>query len=107
MGQSMNCQKSKNGEPCGKCRTCSEIAAGESVAVIEVPPNLATATNMRDLRRQLMAEPAGFAWQLVVFDRVDLVRSPVAREVIRTMLKTIPPETTFVLIAPAAGAAWL
>ena len=65
LAKALNCAAHEDGEPCGKCQSCIEIAAGRSLDVIELD---AASNRGIDAMRDLVARVApGTPWRWKVY----------------------------------------
>ncbi|MDQ6927212.1 MAG: DNA polymerase III subunit gamma/tau, partial [Actinomycetota bacterium] len=96
LAKALNCAAPVDGEPCGKCDSCLEIADGRSLDVIE----LDAASNrgidaMRDLIARVSLGTPG-RWKVYIVDEVHMLTT----EASNTLLKTLeepPGHVIFVL----------
>ncbi|HUQ62313.1 MAG TPA: DNA polymerase III subunit gamma/tau [Acidimicrobiales bacterium] len=96
LAKALNCAAPVEGEPCGKCESCLEIADGRSLDVIE----LDAASNrgidaMRDLVARVSLGTPG-RWKVYIVDEVHMLTT----EASNTLLKTLeepPGHVIFVL----------
>ena len=96
LAKALNCENTLEGEPCGVCTSCTEIAEGRSLDVVE----LDAASNrgvdaMRDLvSRSNLGTPG--RWKVYIVDEVHMLTT----EASNTLLKTLeepPGHVIFVL----------
>jgi DNA polymerase III subunit gamma/tau len=96
LAKALNCANTLDGEPCGVCTSCTEIAEGRSLDVVE----LDAASNrgvdaMRDLvSRSNLGTPG--RWKVYIVDEVHMLTT----EASNTLLKTLeepPGHVIFVL----------
>lgn len=91
------CQKLKKTGPCGTCESCTTIAAGSNVDVLEID----AASNrgideMRSLRDRIGLAPAAGAYKIYIIDEVHMLTT----EAFNALLKTLeepPKHAVFVL----------
>jgi len=88
--------------PCGKCASCKEVAAGNSVDVIEIDAASNRGINeMRELRESIKYRPARDRYKIFIIDEAHQITS----EAFNALLKTLeePPEwVVFVLCTTEA-----
>src|SRR5580692_1059119 len=97
MARCLNCEKGPTPHPCGVCSSCTEIASGSSMDVIEIDAASNRGINeMRELRENVRFRPARDRYKVFIVDEAHQITS----EAFNALLKTIeePPEwAVFVL----------
>ena len=91
LAKSLNCIKGPTVTPCGKCDNCLEIAAGNSLDVIEIDgASNNSVEDVRQLRENVRYAPAKGRYKIYLIDEVHML-SPAA---FNALLKTLeePPE---------------
>jgi len=98
LAKALNCAKGPTPEPCNDCDSCREIAAGNSLDVIEID----AASNrgidqVRELRDMVRYAPAGGRYKVVILDEAHMLTT----EASNALLKTIeePPEKVIFVMA--------
>jgi DNA polymerase III subunit gamma/tau len=99
LAKALNCHNRKEGdsEPCGKCSSCLEIAAGNSLDLIEID----AASNrgideIRELREGIRFSPNKEKYKVFVIDECHML----TKEAVNALLKTLeepPSHAVFVL----------
>jgi DNA polymerase-3 subunit gamma/tau len=97
LAKSLNCVKGPTLTPCGECSSCQEIAAGNSVDVLEID----AASNrgideIRELRETVRYLPARDRYKVFIIDEVHMLTT----EAFNALLKTLeepPPRSLFIL----------
>ncbi len=93
----LNCEKLKDGEPCGKCNSCVSIDVGSSYDVLELDAASNNGVdNMRDLiERAALGNPGRH--RVFILDEVHMLTKPAEA----TLLKTLeePPEHVVFVLA--------
>lgn len=87
----LNCEKGPTSEPCDACPSCTEIAAGGSMDVIEIDAASNRGINeMRELRENVRFRPARDRYKIFIVDEAHMITN----EAFNALLKTIeePPE---------------
>src|SRR4051794_11968301 len=87
----LNCQNGPTPTPCGTCSSCTEIATGSSVDVIEIDAASNRGINeMRELRDNVRYRPARDRYKVFIIDEAHQITS----EAFNALLKTLeePPE---------------
>jgi DNA polymerase-3 subunit gamma/tau len=98
LARSLNCERGgPTVTPCGECESCTTIAAGTSVDVIEMDAaSNRSVDDVRDLRERVAYAPAGGHWKVYILDEAHML----TKEAWNAFLKTLeepPPNTVFVL----------
>ena len=91
LAKSLNCMKGPTVTPCGECDNCREIAAGNSLDVIEIDgASNNSVEDVRQLRENVRYAPAKGRYKIYLIDEVHML-SPAA---FNALLKTLeePPE---------------
>ncbi len=104
LAKALNCAKGPAPEPCGECPSCLEIAAGNSVDVIEID----AASNrgideIRALRENVRYAPARDRYKVYIVDEAHQI----TRDAWNALLKTLeepPSNVLFVFCTTAAHA---
>jgi DNA polymerase III subunit gamma/tau len=97
LAKCLNCVKGPTITPCGECPSCTEIAAGNSVDVLEID----AASNrgideIRELRETVRYLPARDRYKIFIIDEVHMLTT----EAFNALLKTLeepPPRSLFIL----------
>jgi len=97
LAKALNCAEGPTVRPCGKCASCTEIAAGNSVDVLEID----AASNrgideIRELRETVRYLPARDRTRVFIIDEVHMLTT----EAFNALLKTLeepPPRSLFIL----------
>lgn len=91
MARCLNCEKGPTATPCGVCSSCTEIASGSSMDVIEIDAASNRGINeMRELRENVRFRPARDRYKIFIVDEAHQITS----EAFNALLKTLeePPE---------------
>src|ERR1700690_1516589 len=91
LARCLNCIKGPTTAPCGVCASCTEIAAGNAVDVIEIDAASNPGINeMRELRENVRYRPARDRYKVFIVDEAHQITS----EAFNALLKTLeePPE---------------
>src|SRR5437773_458089 len=97
LAKCLNCAQGPTVTPCGACPSCKEIAAGNSVDVLEID----AASNrgideIRELRETVRYLPARDRYKVFIIDEVHMLTT----EAFNALLKTLeepPPRSLFIL----------
>ncbi len=103
LAKSLNCEKGPTGEPCGECGTCTEIAAGRSLDVIEIDgASNRKIEDARGIRETVQYAPLSGRMKVYIIDEAHML----TREAFNALLKTLeepPPHVVFVLATTEPG----
>lgn len=93
LAKCLNCrsQDGPTAEPCGTCESCTEIAAGRSMDVLEIDAASNTSVDdVRALQENLMYTPARDRYKVYIVDEVHML----SKSAFNAFLKTLeePPE---------------
>src|SRR6059058_1485756 len=96
LAKALNCAQPNDGEPCGECESCVEVAAGTSLDVFELD---AASNNgveaMRDLvSRAALGTPG--RWKVYIVDEVHMLSTAASNALLKT-LEEPPSHVIFVL----------
>src|SRR6266567_3519799 len=98
LAKALNCVQGPTVAPCGKCPSCTEIAAGTSVDVLEID----AASNrgideIRGLRESVRYLPARDRYRVFIIDEVHMLTT----EAFNALLKTLeePPPRSLIILA--------
>jgi len=105
LAKCLNCEKAKDGpipEPCNKCGSCAEIAAGRSLDVLEIDgASNRGIDEIRDLRENVRYAPSQGRAKVYIIDEVHML----TKEAFNALLKTLeepPPAVYFVFATTEA-----
>ncbi|MGA2607517.1 MAG: DNA polymerase III subunit gamma/tau [Terriglobia bacterium] len=97
LAKALNCVQGPTVTPCGECSSCQEIAAGNSIDVLEID----AASNrgideIRELRENVRYLPARDRYKIFIIDEAHMLTT----EAFNALLKTLeepPPRSLFIL----------
>jgi DNA polymerase-3 subunit gamma/tau len=96
LAKSLNCIKGPTITPCGECHNCREIAAGNSLDVIEIDgASNRGIDDVRELRDHVRYAPAKSRLKIYIIDEVHML----TKEAFNALLKTLeepPPHVKFI-----------
>jgi len=96
LAKSLNCVKGPTVTPCGECDNCREIAAGNSLDVIEIDgASNRGIDDVRELRDNVRYAPAKGRYKIYIIDEVHML----TKEAFNALLKTLeepPPHVKFI-----------
>lgn len=102
LARCLNCLHGPTASPCGVCASCLEIAAGNSVDVIEIDAASNRGINeMREIRENVRYRPARDRYKVFIVDEAHQI----TKEAFNALLKTLeePPEwVVFILCTTEA-----
>jgi DNA polymerase-3 subunit gamma/tau len=96
LAKALNCAALRDGEPCGRCDSCIEIARGSSLDVHELD---AASNNGVDAMRDLVAHAAlgtPGRWKVYIVDEVHMLSTAASNALLKT-LEEPPGHVVFVL----------
>jgi DNA polymerase-3 subunit gamma/tau len=96
LAKALNCAALEDGEPCGRCDSCVEIARGASLDVHELD---AASNNGVDAMRDLVAHAAlgtPGRWKVYIVDEVHMLSTAASNALLKT-LEEPPGHVVFVL----------
>ena len=96
LAKALNCAAPQDGEPCGECQSCLEIARGTSLDVHELD---AASNNGVDAMRDLVARAAlgtPGRWKVYIVDEVHMLTAAASNALLKT-LEEPPGHVVFVL----------
>jgi DNA polymerase-3 subunit gamma/tau len=97
LAKALNCHAGKLGEPCGKCVACTEIAAGNSLDVLEIDAASNTGVdNVRNLIDQVQYNPARDRNKIFIIDEVHMLSTAAFNALLKT-LEEPPAHVVFIL----------
>jgi DNA polymerase-3 subunit gamma/tau len=96
LAKALNCDKGPTAKPCGVCRSCQEIARGQSLDVIEIDGASNTSVdNVRQIKDEVLFPPNGGRYKVYIIDEVHML----SNSAFNALLKTIeepPPYIVFI-----------
>jgi len=98
LAKALNCVDGPTAEPCGKCDSCKEIAAGTSLDVIEID----AASNrgidqIRELREMVRYAPAASRSKVVILDEAHMLTGEASNALLKTLEE--PPDRVIFVMA--------
>lgn len=94
LAKALNCESLKDGyEPCGQCRSCLSITAGESLDVIEIDgASNNSVEEVRELKTHVSLSPFSSKWKVYIIDEVHML----SISAFNALLKTLEEPPSFV-----------
>jgi DNA polymerase-3 subunit gamma/tau len=98
LSKALNCQKSKDSEPCQECASCKEISSGVSLAVREIDgASHNSVDNVRELIDSFKTlPPPGYRYKVYIIDEVHMLSVSAFNALLKS-LEEPPPNTVFIL----------
>src|SRR5216684_3363259 len=98
LAKALNCVKGPTPKPCGECGSCKEIAAGNSLDVIEID----AASNrgidqIRELREMVRYAPASSRSKVVILDEAHMLTGEASNALLKTLEE--PPDRVIFVMA--------
>ncbi len=98
LAKALNCEKGPTANPCGECSSCTEIAAGSSLDVIEID----AASNrgidqIRELRDMVRYAPAAARTKIVILDEAHMLTEEASNALLKTLEE--PPDRVIFVMA--------
>jgi DNA polymerase-3 subunit gamma/tau len=98
LAKALNCVKGPTTEPCNECPSCREIAAGNSLDVLEID----AASNrgidqVRELREMVRYAPAGSRHKVVILDEAHMLTTEASNALLKTLEE--PPDGVIFVMA--------
>jgi DNA polymerase-3 subunit gamma/tau len=96
LAKSLNCIHAPTVTPCGVCDNCREIAAGNSLDVIEIDgASNNSVEDVRELRDNVRYAPAKGRYKIYLIDEVHMLSSAAFNALLKT-LEEPPPHVKFI-----------
>lgn len=96
LAKALNCAEAPTAEPCNVCASCTDIASGASLDVLEIDAaTYSKVEQIRDLTEGLRYGPSGERWKVVILDEIHRL----SRQAFDALLKIVeepPPFLVFV-----------
>jgi DNA polymerase-3 subunit gamma/tau len=97
LAKALNCAEGPTPLPCGKCSSCTSIADGSSVDVIEIDgASNNSVDDIRDLRERVKYAPSGGRYKVYIIDEVHMLSGSAFNALLKT-LEEPPSHVIFVL----------
>ena len=104
LAKTLNCRDAGNGNPCGKCSSCTEIAESRSMDVLEI--DAASHTDVDNVRSVIIDNvglaPSRDKYKIYILDEVHML----SKTSFNALLKTIeepPPHVVFIMATTEAA----
>lgn len=97
LARAVNCLSNEDGNPCGKCRTCIELASEGSMDVLEIDAASNNGVDeIRDLREKIHYPPATAKYRVYIIDEVHMLSMGAFNALLKT-LEEPPNHAIFIL----------
>ncbi|HEX4996940.1 MAG TPA: DNA polymerase III subunit gamma/tau [Terriglobia bacterium] len=97
LAKGLNCQEGPTASPCGVCPSCKEIAASQSMDVLEIDAASNTGVdNIRELRENARYAPARDRYKIFIIDEAHQLSSAAFNALLKT-LEEPPPHVVFIM----------
>ena len=100
--RAVNCEESKDGSPCGKCKTCQSLEQQNSLNIIEID---AASNNrvddVRELREKVKFMPVDAKYKVYIIDEVHMLTDSAFNALLKT-LEEPPKHVIFILATTEA-----
>ena len=95
--RAINCDKPKDGSPCGVCPTCKALASGSALDISEIDAASNNGVDeMRDLREKVQYPPVNGKYKVYIIDEVHMLTPSAFNAVLKT-LEEPPRHAVFIL----------
>ena len=98
LARALNCVEGPTATPCGVCRHCIDIAAGNDLDVIEIDAASNTSVeNIRELRERVIQAPFAARFKVYIIDEVHMLSQGAFNALLKTLEE--PPESVVFVLA--------
>ena len=107
LAKALNCVKGPTVTPDGTCDNCKEIAAGNSLDVLEIDGASNNGVEqVRELRDNVRYAPSKSRYKIYIIDEVHMLTAAAFNALLKT-LEEPPPHVKFILRRPSRKKFWL
>ncbi len=97
LAKAVNCPNQTDGNPCGQCEACLNIAAGEVTDIVEIDAaSNNSVDNIRDLRDKVNFAPSSVKYRVFIIDEVHMLSISAFNALLKT-LEEPPAHVIFIL----------
>lgn len=98
LARAVNCENPVNGSPCGKCASCTQIAAGASLNVVEIDAASNNGVDsIREIRDQVQYPPTEGKYRVYIIDEVHMLSTGAFNALLKTLEE--PPSYVIFILA--------
>ena len=98
MAKAVNCENPVEGNPCGQCASCRDIASGSSMNVIEIDAASNNGVdNIREIRENVAYSPTNAKYKVYIVDEVHMLSSGAFNALLKTLEE--PPSYVIFILA--------
>ena len=102
LAKAVNCQNSKNGNPCLKCEICKSIDSENMLDVVEIDAASNNGVeNIRSMREEVVFTPAQCKYRVYIVDEVHMLSTGAFNAFLK-ILEEPPPHVIFILATTEA-----
>ena len=103
MAKVVNCENPVNGNPCNECASCRQIAAGNSMNVIEIDAASNNGVdNIREIVEEVRYRPTQGKYKVYIIDEVHMLSQGAFNALLKT-LEEPPSYVVFILATTEVG----
>ncbi|MFN7131592.1 MAG: DNA polymerase III subunit gamma/tau, partial [Myxococcales bacterium] len=96
LARALNCEKGPTSEPCGACRACNEVMAGNSLDVAEIDgASNNSVDDVRQIRERVTYLPQRDRYKIYIIDEVHMLTTSAFNALLKT-LEEPPPHVKFI-----------
>ena len=97
----INCEATKDGNPCNKCASCISVIAGSNLDVLEIDGASHTGVSeVRDLQESIGYTPSQFKSKVYIIDEVHMLSTHAFNALLKTLEE--PPKHVYFIFATTA-----
>ncbi len=101
--KAVNCLDSKDGDPCGQCTICQQVAQGNFLDLVEIDAASYTGVdNVRDIIEHVRFSPSAGRYKIIIIDEVHMLSKPAFNALLKT-LEEPPRHAIFILATTEIG----
>ncbi|HEY9053496.1 MAG TPA: DNA polymerase III subunit gamma/tau, partial [Rectinemataceae bacterium] len=102
LAKALNCEKGPTSQPCGICDSCTSIASGSSLDVIEIDGASNTSVdNVRQIKDEVLFPPNSGRYKIYIIDEVHMLSTSAFNALLKT-IEEPPPYIVFMFATTEA-----